>query len=102
MSKRIPKIEVFRAKDGGYCWRYIAVNGEEIFRASETYKSEATMKKVMYEHLGHAGHIALCNWEFVDLTTTRPLKKKPSTGTITDKRRRPTPTTPTGPTRKKK
>ena len=102
MSKRIPEIEVFRAKNGEYCWRYIAVNGEEIFRASETYKSEATMKKVMYEHLGYAGHIALANWKLVDLTTTRPLKKKPSTGTTTDKRRRPVPTKPVEPPARKK
>lgn len=77
MEKRRPSIEVFKARNGEFCWRCIAVNKKELFRASETYKSKKTMINILYKYLGHAGILTnpstpYDNWNFVDMT----IKKK--------------------------
>lgn len=75
MAKRKPKIEVFKAKNGEFCWRCRGVNGKELFRASETYKRKGTMEKVLYKYLGHDGLLSpnsgYDNWVYVDLTEKR-------------------------------
>jgi uncharacterized protein YegP (UPF0339 family) len=38
-------IEIFRAKNKEFCFRLMGKNYKEIYRASETYKRKATMKK---------------------------------------------------------
>jgi len=37
------RLEVFKAKNGEWCYRIKSRNGNELFRASETYKRKVTM-----------------------------------------------------------
>ena len=36
---KVYKVILFKAKNSEFCWRAIARNGRELFRASETYKN---------------------------------------------------------------
>lgn len=41
----IHKVITFKTRNKEYCWRAMARNGREIFRASETYKSKYYNRK---------------------------------------------------------
>lgn len=63
-------LEIFRAKNKEFCFRLMGKNYKEIWRASETYKRKATMKKTIEKY---------APWEnVVDLTLLMKssLKKK--------------------------